>query len=258
MLLGEARKMAEELGEFDLLGLLLTYVPQALDAAGRLEDAIDAALEGIDLTNRLGMAHGYGAFLTGCIADYSFRLGRWEEADRYGQDALAASRMPSLPALHIRVWRALFKIECGELGSAARLLDEVERSFSYQHTPQFTRYFEARAALAIWQGRPDEARAAVRQGLTRLANAGAEEEEWFRAQLTLGLRAEAERAEQAHARRRPADVDDARRVGDRAGHPPAGLHGPAHRPRHPSGARDRRARRPWRGGGHTLARTIRP
>jgi hypothetical protein len=110
------------------------------------------------------MAHGYGAFLTGCIADYSFRLGRWEEADRYGQDALAASRMPSLPALHIRVWRALFKIECGELGSAARLLDEVERSFSYQHTPQFTRYFEARAAPAIWQGRPDEARAAVRRG----------------------------------------------------------------------------------------------
>jgi ATP/maltotriose-dependent transcriptional regulator MalT len=212
-LLRQARKMAEELGEFDLLGLLLTFVPQVLDAAGRLEDALAAALEGIDLTNRLGMARGYGAYLTGCAAYYSFRLGRWKDADRYGQDALAASRMPSLPALHIRVWRALFEIELGELGSAERRLDEVEGTFSYQHTPQFARYFEARAALAIWQGRPDEARAPVRQGLARLASAGAEEEERFRAQLTLGLRAEADRAEQARARRRPADVDDARRVG---------------------------------------------
>ena len=81
------------------------------------------------------------------------------------------------PATHHRAAsRTRFEIEFGELESAARWLDEVEESFSYQHTPQFARYFEARAALAIWQGRPDEARAAVRQGLTRLASAGAEEE----------------------------------------------------------------------------------
>jgi DNA-binding CsgD family transcriptional regulator len=212
-LLQEARRLAEELGEIDLLGLLLTYVPQALDATGRLEDALAEALKGMELTRRLGMERGYGAFLTGRAADFSFRLGRWEDADRYGQHALAASQMPSLPALHIRVSRAQFDIERGKLVSAAQLLDEVQRGFAYQRTPQFARYFEARAALAIWQGRLDDAQANVQQGLTRLARAGAEEEEWFRGQLTLGLRAEADRAEQARARRVPADADAARRVG---------------------------------------------
>jgi DNA-binding CsgD family transcriptional regulator len=65
--------------------------------------------------------------------------------------------------------------------------------------------------LAIWQGQLDHARAAIREGLEWLA--GAEDEEWFRALLSLGLRAEADRAEHARARRAPAEADAARQVG---------------------------------------------
>jgi DNA-binding CsgD family transcriptional regulator len=71
------------------------------------------------------------------------------------------------------------------------------------HPPLVHQHAEGRAELAIWQGRFDEARAAVRSGPERVA--GAEEDEFFRDLLTLGLRAEADRAEQARARRLPAD-----------------------------------------------------
>jgi DNA-binding CsgD family transcriptional regulator len=51
----------------------------------------------------------------------------------------------------------------------------------------------------------------VHDGLAWLGDA--EEAEWFRSLLTLGLRAEADRAEQARARRAPADVDTAQQLG---------------------------------------------
>jgi DNA-binding CsgD family transcriptional regulator len=91
------------------------------------------------------------------------------------------------------------------------LLDEAEQGFAHHRTPQFAGYFKGRAALAIWQGRLDDARAAVEEGLD--LPAGAEEEQYFRGLLTLGLRAEADRAEQARARREPAEAETARQVG---------------------------------------------
>jgi DNA-binding NarL/FixJ family response regulator len=106
--------------------------------------------------------------------------------------------------MYARLWRVQLDIGRGDEAAAARLLDEVERVLQRNRTPQFVfLYAECRAELAIWKGRLDDARAAVRHGLARVA--GAEEEEYFRNLLALGLRAEADRAEQARARRLPAD-----------------------------------------------------
>jgi DNA-binding CsgD family transcriptional regulator len=91
------------------------------------------------------------------------------------------------------------------------LLEEAERSYAHQHPQNFAVHFETRAALAIWQDQLDEARAAVREGLEWLADA--EGEDFFRELLSLGLRAEADRAERAHARRAPAEAQTARQVG---------------------------------------------
>jgi DNA-binding CsgD family transcriptional regulator len=120
--------------------------------------------------------------------------------------------MPGMHALHARLRRTKFEIERGEVAAAAQLLDETQRNVvAGIRTPEYTGYFEGRAALAIWQDRLDDARVAVQQGLDWLA--GAEHEHWFRTLLTLGLRAEADRAELARARRRPAEADAARQVG---------------------------------------------
>ncbi len=209
--LRQAREVAEELGDAELLADVFTFLPQVLDAAGRLADALAEALEGMAAVGRLGLERSRGGFLAAYAGNVCFRLGRWEDADRYGLKGVATARMPTMSAMHARNWRAQLEIERGEAASATQLLDEAEQGFADHHTPQLAGYFAARAALAIWQGRLDDARAAVQQGLAWLANA--EEEVWFRGLLTLGLRAEADRAERSRARRQPAEAEGARQVG---------------------------------------------
>jgi DNA-binding CsgD family transcriptional regulator len=209
--LRQARQIAEELNDIQVLAGTFAFLPQALDASGRLDEALTEVLEGIKTDRRLGLERSHGGFLAGYASDLCFRLGRWDDADRYSRTALATSPLPGMPAMHARFGRAQFEIERGEFASAVALLDEAEQGFAHHRTPQFAGYFKDRAALAIWQGQLDDARAAVEQGLD--LPAGAEEEQYFRGLLTLGLRAEADRAEQARARREPAEAETARRVG---------------------------------------------
>jgi DNA-binding CsgD family transcriptional regulator len=207
--LQEARRIAEEFGDGELLKDVFAFLPQTLESAGRTGEALDLVLEGI--------AHGtvaertHRSFLSAYAGFLCLKLGRWDEADRHLARALATARMPSMPALHARVWRAQLVTERGEFDAAQRLLDDAERNFAHHRTPQFGSHFEARTALAIWRDRPEEAAAAVRQGLDWVADA--EEEGMLRVLLSLGLRAEADRAERARARRQQAEADAATRTG---------------------------------------------
>jgi ATP/maltotriose-dependent transcriptional regulator MalT len=212
--LRQARTIAEELGEVELLGLTFVYLPIALEAAGRLADALAEALEGIETDRGLGLERSHGPLLVTIAGRYCFRLGRWQDADRYGRAAVAATPMATSPPMHAmqaRAWQAQLETERGEFATAGALLDEVTRGLSTPLRPQSGYHVEARAALAIWQGRLDDARTIIQQGLEWLA--GTEEEEGFRPLLTLGLRAEADRAEQARARRAAAEAATARQVG---------------------------------------------
>lgn len=59
-----------------------------LDLAGRHEEAVAVAMEGIDAARDAGMEAVYGNFLRGNAADSLFLLGRWDEARSMSMTAL--------------------------------------------------------------------------------------------------------------------------------------------------------------------------
>jgi tetratricopeptide (TPR) repeat protein len=133
-LLREARKIAEELGDGGLLSETFIYRPQIQVAAGRLVDALAELLEGLETSRRLGLEHP-GAFLSGFAGALCFRLGRWQDANLYSRQAVAATPMPAMPALHARMWQAKFQIERGEFAAAVQRLDELTRPSLNRHGP---------------------------------------------------------------------------------------------------------------------------
>ncbi|HEY2957745.1 MAG TPA: AAA family ATPase [Actinomycetota bacterium] len=207
--LQEARRIAEELDDGALLIDVFAFLPQGLESAGRTSEALDVVLEGTAQGTVAERVHR--SFLSAYAGFLCLTLGRWDEADRHLARALAIARLPSMPALHARTWLAQLETERGEFAAAQRLLDEAERNFAHHRTPQFGPWFEGRAALSVWQGRPAEAATTVRRGLDWVA--GAEGESFLRVLPSLGLRAEADRAERARARGRQAEADAAARDG---------------------------------------------
>ena len=75
-LLREVRKIAEELGEVELLSYVFALLPQVLGAAGLLTDALAEVFEGMTAVRRLGLERSYGGFLAGYAGYLCFRLGR--------------------------------------------------------------------------------------------------------------------------------------------------------------------------------------
>jgi predicted ATPase/DNA-binding CsgD family transcriptional regulator len=212
--LQRARRIAEELSQADDLIRVWTYIPEALEGVGRLEDALAQAREGLVVLRDAGLWLPYELFFTWFAPRVLFRLGRWEEADALTHKALA-SQYPERQL--VRLVQALIDTGRGALERAARDLEELRRKAGRRASspscfPLYAVLFaEATASLAIWQGAYETARAAVGQGLAQVA--GCEEEAMTRTLLSLGLRVEADIAERARARRRSEEVEVAHRSG---------------------------------------------
>jgi DNA-binding CsgD family transcriptional regulator/tetratricopeptide (TPR) repeat protein len=208
----ETRRLAQQAGDLGGLAQTQVFLPQVLAATGRLEDALADVLEGLEPTRRVGLGQTYRSFLMFFASDLLFRLGRWEEADRWSQEAIETAAEPSLSALNAQLGRARLEIARGEFTAAAQRLEEARRGYSQAGIPQFVSPFaEGQAAMAVWQARPEDARAAIQNGLEGLA--GCEQDLWFRSLLWLGLWVEADLAGRARVHRRAAEVDAARQAG---------------------------------------------
>ena len=87
-MLTDARRMAEALGDLDELFRVYANLTTVLDLAGRHEEAVAVAFEGIAAARSAGLEAVYGNFLRGNAADSLFLLGRWEEARSLSMTAL--------------------------------------------------------------------------------------------------------------------------------------------------------------------------
>jgi tetratricopeptide (TPR) repeat protein len=207
--LREACRLAEEQGDPDTLTRAYALLGEVLMQADRLEDSVEASLSGRAPLRRLGVEGlPYDGWLLLNAAEALFKLGRWDDADPLATQSLAQARGGPGPPTIV----AMLEIGRGEFEAAEAHLEAAKDRSLGGDTEEARLYCELVAELRVWQGRLEEAQAAVVTGLDRLAGTG--EQRCSGRLLWLGMRVEADRAEQARARREAREIDDAVRTAD--------------------------------------------
>jgi hypothetical protein len=86
----EARRLAEEVGDAEIL--IDTYVTlgDTLELAGRGQDALVDAREGYQRARQLGLEHAVGSYVAYHLAWQLLAAGRWGECERFTAEVLAA------------------------------------------------------------------------------------------------------------------------------------------------------------------------
>jgi DNA-binding CsgD family transcriptional regulator len=168
--LREAVAIARETDGTEALGRAYVNLSAQLDIAGRYEEAVDAALEGAAASRPLGLDRHWTAFLAGNAAESMIMLGRLDEAGALVDETLA-DEVSEMAASHLMLLRAELALQRGDLAAAeAALADAREHGVQDRMAEMAGTAAQVAAELAIAQGRHEEARAAVREGLDRLTD----------------------------------------------------------------------------------------
>ena len=197
-MLGEARAMAEELGDLDELFRVYANLTTVLDLAGRHEEAVDVAFEGIAAARSAGLEAVYGNVLRGNAADSLFLLGRWGEAR-----SLSMTALEWLPAgvnfLNTLVALATVEIERSAGEAAGRLLGQTLLELeAVRDAQQAVPLHLAAASFALWRGDPADARRAIVRGWELIRDT----EDWILTARTAAMAVEVEAAVAAEAQER--------------------------------------------------------
>ncbi|HEX8132205.1 MAG TPA: LuxR C-terminal-related transcriptional regulator, partial [Actinomycetes bacterium] len=183
-----------------------------LDLTGELERAASTALRGVEEARQHGLERSFGAWLTADAAAVLVKLGRWDEAGERLYAALPTTASGGLSAINMYQSLATLEVGRGELDLAAGRLGEARKLFErvFVGAQHIGPLYREQAAVAVWQGRHEEARAAVAAGLS--ACLGVDGARFAAALYPLGLRAEADAAERARDRHAEGEEADARQV----------------------------------------------
>ena len=193
--LRRGQQLAMDLGALEELRRAYINLGQALDDAGRLQEAAEVAREGWErLRSRIGTA---AAFLAAEAGLRLIRLGHWDEALAVLEDAAETARPGRFAGM-----------VAGALAWVEALRGEVERAGAHVRSAEQLLPNEAfwismkvpAAELALARGRPEQLRQIVDidAGLPHVYAA------FFTPLLVLAVRAEAELAQRARSGRAPA------------------------------------------------------
>jgi DNA-binding CsgD family transcriptional regulator len=183
------------------------FLSDALITAGRLDEAVVVAQDGLGLARRLGMERGVGTLLASNAAEAMLGSGQWDAAEAVLSAALRTGG--AFWGYHPHRLRAQLATRRGEFEAARHHLAAGAAAAREPNSAHY--YFCRLAELALWEGRTDDAADAVRDGLPNAATA---ESAFVRVELcALGLWAQADRAQLATAR---ADRDELAKARERA------------------------------------------
>jgi DNA-binding CsgD family transcriptional regulator/tetratricopeptide (TPR) repeat protein len=203
----EARRIAEEVGDAETVMGTYMVVNSALGMLGREHEALEEAQQGYQRARELGLERAIGSYVAVNVANSLLNLGRWAECERLARELLAGDSWASF-GRHRAL--GLLLARRGQFAEAREHL-HLARRLSPWFFGGLTWW--GPAELALWEGRDEEAGAAVAEGLRWCAEQDPDgtllnrTSRWY----ALALRLEADRAERAAARRAPEEVAEARR-----------------------------------------------
>jgi DNA-binding CsgD family transcriptional regulator/tetratricopeptide (TPR) repeat protein len=203
----EARRIAEEVGDAETVMSTYVVLYSALGLLGREREALADAQQGYQRARELGLERAMGSYVAVNVANSLLSLGRWAECEQLARELLVGDSWDGF-GRHRAL--GLLLARRGEFAEAHEHLQLARRL-----SPSFfggLRWWGP-AELALWEGRHDVAGAAVAEGLRWCAERDPDGTLLYRTSrwYALALRLEADRAEQATARRAPEEVAAARR-----------------------------------------------
>ena len=202
-----ALAIAQELGLLEEISRAYINGSDALDQAGRVEEAVQLAFDGIASAQRLGTDRTSGHFLRAEAGQRLMRLGRWDEAEALAAEVLTAgaSQLPSIIAANLQAELAVHR---GDV-ERARVMIEQARTLASRAAGSMWQgpVAETIAQIALVEDHPEDARTAVEQGLA--IETGGEYLYFTAALYQLGLRTEADIAERARPRKDAAALEAA-------------------------------------------------
>ncbi len=227
----EALAEAERLGgDGHVVRALVDLSDDALTGQGRLREAADVALRGVEVTGRLGIARTDGAFLVGNAAEPLVRPGAWGRADALMQDARALDP-PGVCALHLHTLSADLAGARGRREETAAHLAAAQRILARSFVgAQYRLPLDRLAAqLELGAARPERAAALAAEALlsagggrARAVRQRARGRRALRLAAARGVRPRRPRAGPARPRpRRPGRVGRPARRSRRGGAAPA-------------------------------------
>jgi len=208
--LEQARAIAADLGDPDELCRAYHNLGCIYLVNGCYEDAMHAELECCKLARRFGQMGGVGTVAIAVAAEALLWLGRFQEAERLLDEAFDLDLTPKAMVYPLLA-RGLHRLWRGDLEEARADLTWILERSKVSLDSQDSADTRARLVMvATWEGRLEDTRAVVADGLVSLAEA---DEAYPMAELCLaGLAAEAAIAGRAAARRDENARDQASRI----------------------------------------------
>ena len=196
--LREALAIALELRDFDDIGRAYVNLGDVLDQAGRIDEAAQIALDGLEAGRSLGLGTGYRAMLLGEAAQRRFRAGHWDHAAQLAGRALAL-HAGGLAEGNAHMTVAQVAAARGDSGAARDSLARAREKLKREAAAMWNAPVDALAAeLELSAGRAAAGRDLVIRGL---ALTEGQEYPFYTARLHwVAARVEAELAEEARAR----------------------------------------------------------
>jgi DNA-binding NarL/FixJ family response regulator len=162
----QAVQIAERSGHPDDVGCAYLHLAELLTGPlNSLEEGVLVARRGARKLEALGVGRTYQLRLLAIAANGLFRVGQWAEADRM-LDAAMRQRPSGADAVELLLARCRLWVGFGDMAAANRDLDAIATVLAGGGARHVLPMLTLRAGLAMWQGRHDEARAAVQRGLT--------------------------------------------------------------------------------------------